>query len=250
MRRLSLCLLTFFTGFWISANSQFAAGTRMAGVSVGSVFVNTGNADQTVTGIGSRLVKVNGFGASLVPSLGWFVSENTVVGGSFNLNVFNNKNIFEENGNTFQKDKTGSFDIGIGGFARNYFKSSGSVLPFGQISLSAGISSSNSEGFFYGGSGPTAYKETYDGDASGGFFGDAFLSAGITKMLGKYTGLDIYLGYNFHYTKTTTKTTTLHDVGIDGTIDETRTNETVSKFTNHRFIIGAGFQVFLEKKKK
>jgi hypothetical protein len=45
-------------------------------------------------------------------------------------------------------------------------------------------------------------------------------------------------------------TTTLRDNQIDGTIDETGKNETTTKFTNHKFMLGLGFQVFLEKRKK
>ncbi|MEI9810994.1 MAG: hypothetical protein WDO16_25670 [Bacteroidota bacterium] len=74
---------------------------------------------------------------------------------------------------------------------------------------------------------------------------------GVTKMVGENIGLDLFAGYNFYYTKNTMKTTRLRDEGIDGVIDETRTNETATKFTNHRFILELGFQVFwIEKRNK
>jgi hypothetical protein len=250
MQRFTRIFPVLFIVISMSANSQFAPGTRMAGASVGSIFFNSGNSDQTVTNIGSRTVRVKEFGVNFTPSLGWFISENTAAGFSFSLNTFKSKTTFEESGSTFQQDKNGSFDIGIGGFVRNYFQSSGTILPFGQLHVDAGISNNNADGFLYTGLGPTAAKETYDGKASGGFFADAILTAGITKMVGKYTGLDISIGYNFHYAKNTMKTTRLIDEGIDGVIDETRTSEVTTKFTNHRFIVGIGFQVFLEKKKK
>jgi len=37
---------------------------------------------------------------------------------------------------------------------------------------------------------------------------------------------------------------------MDGSVDERSENETTTKFTNHGFIIGVGFQVFLKGKKK
>jgi len=239
---LSMLLIT-------NVKAQFTKGTRMAGASVASIFFNSGTSDQTVTFIGNTTGKVTGYGASITPSLGWFVSENTAVGFSLTANPFGEKITFEENGSTFQKDKSTNFNVGLGGFARNYFRSSGSMLPFGQFSFDAGISSRKTDGFFYGGSVPAVYKKTYDGKSSGGFFADMFLTLGVTKMVSHYTGLDLYLGYNFAYNKNTMNTTTRRDDLNDGSIDETSKNETVTKYTNHKFILGLGFQVFLEKRK-
>lgn len=234
----------------IHSDAQFSKGTRMVGASLGTAFFNSGNSEQTVTSIGSISAKVTGYGINLTPSMGWFLSENTAVGVNLVVNPSSDKASFEENGSTFQKDNSSYFNFGIGGFARNYFRNSGSFLPFGQLGFDAGMTSRKIDGFFYGGSGTNVYKDTYDGKSSGGFFTDLMLTLGVTRMLGESTGLDLQLGYNFSYNKNTMKTTTLHDDGIDGSIDETRPKETTTKFTNHRFILGIGFQVFLEKKKK
>jgi hypothetical protein len=206
----------------------------MVGASVASLFFNSGTSDQTITFIGSTTGKVTGYGVNITPSLGWFISDNTAVGFTLALSPNGEKVTFEENGSTFQKDKFTNFNVGIGGFARNYFRSSGSFLPFGQAGFDAGISSRKTDGFFYGGSAPATYKKTYDGKSSGGFFAD----------------LDLYVGYNYAYNKNTMNLTTLRDDLIDGSIDETAKSETVTKYTNHRFILGVGFQVFLEKRKK
>jgi hypothetical protein len=222
----------------------------MAGASVGNAFFSTGNSDQSVALIGSTTASVTGYGVSITPSLGWFISENTAAGFLFNLNPSGQKISYEESGSTFQKDNAHYFNVGIGGFVRNYFGSSGSLLPFGQFNLDGGISNVKKDGVFYGGSGPAVYKQTYDSKSTGGMFVDASFVAGVTKMVGKYTGLDLYIGYNFSYNKSTMNTTTLRDNQIDGTIDETGKNETTTKFTNNKFMLGLGFQVFLEKRKK
>jgi hypothetical protein len=216
MRQSTRFFLIMAMIFSIGSNAQFLKGTRIVGVSAGSAFFNAGNSDQTVTSIGDVAIKVTGYGISLTPTMGWFLSENT----------------------------------GLGAFVRNYFSKSGAFLPFGQFGFNTGIISRKTDGFFYGGSGGSSYKDTYDGKSSGGFFADIAFLLGVTKMLGKNTGLDLQLGYNFYYTKNTVKLVTLHDDGIDGSIDETRPKETVSKFTNNRFIIGLGFQVFLDAKNK
>jgi hypothetical protein len=250
MHRFFVLIILFLSIFSLPSHAQFTKGTRMAGASVASIFFNSGNSEQNETTIGGTTAKVTGYGVNLTPSLGWFLSENTAVGFSLLINPSGEKVSFEENGSLFQRDKVNSFNIGLGGFARNYFGSSGSLLPFGQVSIDAGMANRKTEGVFYGGTPPTVYKETYEGKSTGGFFTNMIVTAGVTKMVGKYTGLDFFLGYNFYYTNYTMNKTTLRDDGIDGSIEETRPNETVTKFTNHRFVVGVAFQVFLEKKKK
>lgn len=231
-------------------NAQFNKGDKMVGASIGNIFFNSGTQDASSPPIGSTTGKVTGFGVNINPYYGWFMSEKTAAGFSLNINPGMQKTSFEENGSTFQKDKVNSFNIGIGGFARNYFSSQGNFLPFGQVSVGAGISSRNTDGFFYGGSGSSVYKQTYEGKSSGGFFANASLNLGLTKMMGEYTGLDFSIGYNFSYAKNTMKTTTLRDDLNNGSIDVTSENKTTTKFTNHGFMLGVGFQVFLKGKKK
>ena len=244
-----MTFVTLLLLFNITMNAQFKKGDKMVGASVGSVFFNTGNSDQTVTSIGRQTAKVNSYGVNIMPSLGWFISENTAAGFSLLINPLGDKVSFEENGNTFQSDKSRYFNIGIGGFARNYFGKAESLLPFGQLAINGGISDVKKDGFFYGGTGTSAYKETYDAKSSGGLFVDAIFILGLTKMFGQYTGLDLSIGYDFSYTKNTMNRTTLRDNMIDGSIDETGKMETVSKLTNHKFVLALGFQVFLERKK-
>ena len=221
----------------------------MYGASVGNIFFNSGNGDQKVISIGSLSYTTSNFGVSISPSAGWFMSEKTAVGASLNINPTSQKTTYESNGATFQKDKVKSFNIGIGGFVRNYFRGSGSFLPFGQFGLNAGISNSSSNGFFYGGSGSSIYKDTYDGKSTGGFFINSSLNLGLTKMVGEITGLDIFAGYNFSYNKNTYKTTRLHDEGNNGSVETRGESETETSFTNHGFVLGVGFQVFLRGKK-
>ena len=233
-----------------SASAQFSKGDKMAGASVGSVIVNSGSSDITVAQIGSNTSRITNFNVNINPSLGWFISDKTVVGAAVIINPYSNKTTYEQSGTTYQSDKNSNFSIGLGGFARHYFGGSGSMMPFGQIGVNFGINTLKTEGFFYGGSGNNAYKISYDGETNGGFFANSTFQLGLTKMVGDYTGLDFYAGYNFSYNKNTFKRTTLRDDGNNGSIDERSENETTTKFTNHGFVIGVGFQVFLKGKKK
>jgi len=222
----------------------------MPGAFVGSIFYNNGNADISFPApTQGYSYKTSSFGASLTPSMGWFISDNTAIGVSLNLNPSGTKTTYEFNGTTYKKDESTTFNFGIGGFARNYSGNSSSFIPFGQISLNLGISTLNTDGFFYGGSGSGSYKDAYDGKSSGGFFTNATLALGITKMLNEHTGLDIFAGYNYSYNKNTVKTTSTRDDGVNGSIDLTSISEPTIKFTNHGFMIGAGFQIFLQARK-
>jgi len=230
--------------------SQFKKGSRMGGATVGSIFYNNGNVDVTYPPpTQGYSYNSNSFGVSIMPSMGWFISDNTAIGISLNINPSSIKNTYEFNGTTYKKDKSTPFNIGIGGFARNYFGTNSSFMPFGQMSLNFGTSTQNTEGFFYGGSSSGAFKETYEGKSSGGFITNAALTFGLTKMLNAYTGIDLFAGYNYSYSKNTMKTTTLRDEGNNGSIDQTSISEPTTKFTNHGFVLGAGFQIFLETRK-
>jgi hypothetical protein len=229
--------------------AQFAHGDKMAGANVGSVIYNSGSSDISVDQIGDNKSILTNYNLSINPTLGWFIAENTAVGATLNINPTGNKTTYEQNGTTYQSDKSNSFNIGLGGFVRHYFSHSGTLMPFGQFGFNLGISNLKTEGFFYGGSGPTAYKTSYDGSSSGGFFANASLQAGATKMTGENAGLDFFIGYIYGYNKNTFNKTTLRDIGNDGTIEERGVNNTTTKNTNHGFFLGVGFQVFLRKKK-
>ena len=246
--RKKFLLLTLPALIAFSSQAQFKKGMRMVGSSIGSVLYNSGSSDITVSQIGSSESKITSFSVNISPSLGWFMNENTVVGISLNINPQGTTTSYEQSGSTFQEDKSNSFNFGVGGFVRNYFKSSGALMPFGQLGINAGISNLNTEGFFYGGTGPAAYKDSYDGNSSGGSFANATVQAGFTKMISQLTGLDFFIGYNFSYSKNTFKKTTIRTLVSNGSQIERRENETTTRFTNHGFLLGVGFQVFLARK--
>lgn len=237
-------IILFFT---VISKAQFSKGDRMIGATVGTLLFNSGTADISVTSIGSNTSRITGYGISLTPSEAWFVSEKTAIGITLNINPNGQKTTYEQGGSTYQSDKNNGFNIGLGGMVRNYF-SGKNLLPFAQFSLNGGMSSLKTEGFFYGGSGSGVYKTSYTGSSNGGLFVNSAFSGGFTKMFGENAGLDIYLGYTFSYNKNVFKKTTLRDDGNNGSIDTRGENETTTKFTNHGFSAGLGFQFFLRKK--
>lgn len=244
-----LPLLCLFAGS--KTKAQFSKGDRMAGTSVASFIFNSGTADINVSQIGSNSSTVKNFNIAITPSLGWFISDNTAVGFVLNINRTGQKTTYEQTGSTYQSDKSNGLNIGGGGFARSYFGKTGSFLPFGQATVNAGASNLKTEGFYYYPGGVPYFKDTYTGKSNGGFFFNGTLAAGLTKMMGENAGLDFFLGYTYSSSNNTFKRTKLfYSTSTATTPSETRENETTTKFTNHGFQLGIGFQVFLRKNKK
>lgn len=249
----TLNMLLFLAGLGaqtLSANAQFSKGDRMVGATLGSLVYNSGNTDISVDQVGSNTSNTTNYNLNLAPNMGWFIAANTAVGASVVLNPASSKVSYEQNGSTFQRDNSKTFNIGLGAFIRHYLKNNTAWMPYGQFGFNLGISSLKTDGVFYGGSGANAYKLSYDGSSSGGFYANAGFQAGLTRMIGANAGLDLFLGYTYGYNNNTFEKTTLRDIGNDGSVDETLKNKTTTKFTNHGFIIGAGFQVFIRGKKK
>ena len=245
MARNSACLLFIILSFCFKSQAQFQKGMRMAGATLGNAFFNSGNYDYTFPQgtTPPYSSKTNSLGITLSPNMGWFVADNIVIGGQLVLGYVYDKTLDIENNITFRKKVNKNFEAGLGAFARGYLGSFAGFAPFGQLNIDAGSGSSNTEGFNY----TTNLKESFSGKSSGDFnFGANFL-VGVTKMFNANTGLDIFIGYDFSRNKSTFKTTTLRDIDFDGTIDETSISNPTTIYTNHGFMIGAGFQVFFGK---
>ena len=245
----TVLILLFIIITALPAISQIKKGTRMVGATVGTVFYNSGKSEYSypapTTGFTSNTS--NG-GFSFGPSMGWFVSDNTAIGTLLTLS-YNKSKLADKSdatGNTFNKDNSSRFNIGLGGFTRNYFKTDGNLLPFGQLNLNFGTGSSTSKGFTFSGND----KYTYDGKSSGDFFLNGGLSIGFTKMLNNNTGLDFFAGYTYSYTKSTFKKKTEIDVDNNGSIDTRSESNPTQKFTNHGASIGVSFQIFLDRTRK
>jgi hypothetical protein len=243
---LCFCVLVSF-----ASSAQFSKGDRMVGANIGSIFFNSGKTVYTypppTTGI---TYNTRGFGVNVNPLYGWFISNNIVVGPSVNFSYSRKKAFYtdDSNGNTYNSDLSKQFSVGVGGFLRNYFASAGSFLPYGQVGFNLGTATNSDEGFYF--TAGTNDKSSYEGKSSGDLFINTGLSLGVTKMLSKYTGLDFSVGYNLSYEKSNFKRTTQFDAGNNGTIDQTSVSQPTQKYTNHGFVLGVGFQVFLEGKKK
>lgn len=228
-------------------SAQFAKGTRMVGATIGSAFFNSGKYTYTVPPpTQGSSESVNSLSVSFGPSMGWFISDKTAIGAHLNVAYRYDKDIKADANNvTYFRSIAKKLSLLAGGFVRNYFSNSGNFLPFGQISLAAGIGSSNHDGFNYGNS--PVFKEVFKGKSSSDFTANVGILIGLTKMFNTHIGLDLTAGYQYSYNKTAYKTTSNRDIDIDGSIDETTISDITTKYTNHGFTIGVGLQIFLGK---
>jgi outer membrane protein W len=234
--------------FSICLHAQFKKGDRMVGASVGTVFFNSSSTDLSYP-VGSSSTTDNNYGIALSPSLGWFITDNVVVGVSPVINYNKQKQLGKSsNGNTYLKNDAHQFGAGLGGFARYYLKGSGATTRFfGQYNLSAGLNGSKNEGFQYETYG--VYVDRYDQKSSGDFFVNTGVIIGLSKFLGNLNSLDFYIGYTFSYVKSNPKGTTIRDYADPGTPDINQAINYTQKFMGHNVVLGLGYQIFLSKKK-
>jgi hypothetical protein len=245
MQRFTLLILSFILLTGAAVNAQFKKGQLMPGITVGSIFFNSGKTEYSAppptTGYTSN---TNSAGINLSPSLGWFISGRTVIGGRVSGNYRYDKYLDASNNVTFRKKEDRVTQWGLGAFVRNYFGQAGRFIPFGQVAVDGGLGNARTEGFTY----TSTYRETYKGKSGSSSFINAGVSAGVTRLLGEQVGLDLAIGYVFSHTQQKFTTDTFRDVGIDGTIDETRKSEITTRMNNHGVTLSMGIQVFIGRK--
>jgi hypothetical protein len=234
--------------FTLIVNAQFTKGDKMVGASVGSAFFNSTSADQS-TSLASLTISNDDFGISFNPTIGWFINENVAIGLRPSFGYSKKKLLGKSSGSTYLKDETSQYSFSVGGFSRYYF--SGTSIKtrfFGQYDLSLGISGSKTDGFQYESLGSFVDRSSLK--SSGDFFANTGLSLGVSKFLSKKTSLDFYIGYTFSYTKSNPKGTFIRDYTDPAVGDVTQKPDYTQKLTGNNVVLGVGFQVFLEKKKK
>lgn len=221
----------------------------MVGATIGSSLFSAGTTDFTGPNQPSSEQDNRNFSLQLTPSIGWFLSHQTVAGASLLVSISNQRATSKSGGVTYKEDNYKNLDFGAGGFVRHYLNSTATLRPFAHIHLTAGSGSTTTDGFWYytEGSPPATVKETYEGKSTGRFFYNAGVNGGFTKMLSQYAGLDFYIGYLYSFSKRTTNTTEIEDHTAPSP-DIKMEYETTQKFTGHGLAFGIGFQVFLSRK--
>ena len=218
------------------------------GFSLVSAFFNNGTTDRS-NELTSSSIENDNFGISINPNIGWFISDNLVVGISPSLSYSKQKQVGKAaNGNTFLNDELSQYGVSLGGFARYYFKGESSFRFFGQYNLNLGIAGGKNEGYEYESLG--IYVDRYETKYSGSFSGNTGVAFGASKFLNDHVSLDFTIGYNFSFSKTEPEGISIREYDDPSTPDQTQNIKFEQKFTGSNILLGIGLQVYLEKKKK
>jgi hypothetical protein len=230
----------------LMVSAQFKKGMIFTGGNVASaLFDNSEKEVSYPAPTEGFTLKEKNFDIALTPFIGKFISDRTAIGGGIVWRYSNNNTSYKAaNGNTFREDEETTGDIGLMIFARSYFRPGESPLNvYGQLSINAGLSSLNTEGFVYG----IDYKDTYEGKSSRGFFFTPGLGVGISKPIGERVAIELGFLAQYRFSKYDVKTTTLRDEFMNGSIDQTFVNEPSYNEKKKSLLFNLGFTIFLDK---
>ena len=232
-------LLAFILLYSNATYAQFIKGTRTVGINLTSIgFSNLSSSFEPTGGGSTGSSGNNNLNISITPSMGWFLSENVLIGGNLNINI---SAVKYTEGN-YLTSKANTFTTGVGGFGRYYFGKSG-FMPFAQVSLGAafGSGTENLNANY------SNYTTKGDGKKNGILNFNSGVGLGITKMISKNTGLDISLGYSFLLTS--------YKYSFEENRQYSNNSSELIKTSykydgrNHGGSISVGFLVFLDPKK-
>src|ERR1700730_6074414 len=83
------------------SHAQLKKGNKMIGVNVATAFFNSGSADVSYPPPTQGYSSYNtSFSVNITPSVGWFISDNTIVGATITINPNNQKIRYETGGFT------------------------------------------------------------------------------------------------------------------------------------------------------
>jgi hypothetical protein len=229
--------------------AQFQKHTRIIGASIAAGSFGAGTTEYTYPAAQGFKVASTNYNFSLTPSYGVFISERTSIGASLLLNYahsrIENKTLQDT---TYKQDKSTNTDLGLGLFLRQYFSNGKNLLPFAHVYVNGGTGFGSTSGFNYTSDQLGAYKDVYSGKISGKFFFNTGINIGVTKMLGSATGLDLFAGYFYSYTKYSSATDVNRDYS-NTQPDLTLQYQPTQKFTGSGLNVGIGLQFFLQPRK-
>lgn len=219
----------------LSAFSQVEKGSKLVGVSFGSVSYT--NSDSKTTYSNTPTVynsDGNSFSISINPNVAWFVMDRLAVGGGISVSFYNSKSNSSNTGSsTTSESKYNQPSFYIGPMARYYFGGSKKGLPFAQVNFQYGISGGKStSSTSTGASSETTTKPKGDWNAGATFGYEAFLN--------QYVGLYASVGFNYGKSKTSYEYRPSTGTGYDYT----------SEYSRFYIPVNVGLQVHLPGKAK
>jgi Outer membrane protein beta-barrel domain len=226
---------------------QLKKGNMLVETSMGDININTGKTKyESPTNVTSRY-NSKSFGITLSPRVGFFLSDNFVLGTEVNISLYNsNEDDFNSTGVKTSDSKFRSTSIGLSPFARLYFpgKNPRSVF-YGQLSAGFNTDVSRKQDYvYYNALGAITNKFKYNYSKKPSNYGGN-VKVGWNRFLTESIALNMDLGYEFRRNTQTSTYTNTPAVGP-------ATTSTSSKYTYNRsgVVWGLGFTMFIPCKKK
>ncbi len=227
-------LLFFFLACSTSIFSQVEKGTKLVGVSFGSI--SYANSDSKTTYSNTSTVYKsdgNSFNINVNPNIAWFIKDRLVVGGGISIGFYSSKsNSSNTSSPNTSESKYNQPSIFIGPLARYYFSGSSKGMPFAQFNFQIGLNGGKSNSkTSTGSSSETTTKPKGDWNTGLTFGYEHF----ITPNVGFYGSI----GFNYGSTKVMYEYRPSTGTGYDYT----------SQYSRFNIPVNVGLQIHLRKKK-
>jgi hypothetical protein len=205
-----LLLLTF-----TNVIAQRKQGNKTLGAYIGSSTINPGGNykyEYPATPANNSETNQTSFGIGVSPTVGFFVTDNIVVGTNLDLYYSTYKSTSPEKttGSVTRSStsKSNSFSFGLSPFVRFFFGDSKSAFwPYAEIGggISTGPYNSNSTYRYKTATPATSYNYTSDGKTTGALNISGGAKFGAVKMFNPNIGLDFSAGIRYTKSKSTNK---------------------------------------------
>jgi hypothetical protein len=231
MKKLTFfCLFLAMTCLVFPQNKK---GNLLVGTDVGSAGLSFGNSENgTPSSTSVDKSKYTSFSISVYPSIGYYFSDNLVIGTYLDLGYSSQKYKNSNNYNTATSESQYSdVSFSLGPFARLYLgRNDGRGRLF--VHVSAGFNLYPVYSYTYTPSSGTGYTQKYDKY----FPWNASLRIGYEHYLNSAVGLEFYVGYTYYHSESTT--TYDNTTGMD--------NSYTNKSSEHDIVFGVGIQIHLD----
>jgi hypothetical protein len=240
-----LLALALCAGVLTGVNAQTAKGNLFLGTGLGATSYNTGNYTFDYSDGNNVSQNDKKYALSLSPSIGVFLTDHLVFGGSLDVSYDHEKSVLNNTDPTQvgSISTTNSTNYSVGPFLRYYFFNTtpSSTLFYLQGNAGIGSGSQNSTQ----NSTNTSTSNVYTAHAGSLLLFNAAGSLGITHFVSKTIGLDLAVSYLYNYEKYTDNfsNVTTNSAGVPNS------NSGTFKATLPQNGIGlsAGFHLFLGK---
>jgi hypothetical protein len=243
-----LLLLIVAATIATTGTAQFKKGNLLVETSLGNINLGNYNSSTETSGV-TRKYDSKSFSIGLYPRVGFFVTDNVVVGTELSLSFYSSSsNDFNNNGVKTSDSKGSSFDIGLSPFLRYYFNAAKDSKGrfFAQVGGGFSTTASNNYDYNYysGTTGALTSKFKYNYPKKPYYY-NANILVGYNYMVASNVALNLNLGYNYRASNSEYTFTNTTAAGV-----ATTSPTTINKNNSGNIDWRIGFTMFIPRNKK